>query len=94
KPAVCELCARPMPLTAHHLYPRAEHARLLKRTQLTKDQLQHTLAYLCRPCHNAVHGLIDKATLANEYASMDKLREHEGLIRWADWASRQKVVGR
>jgi len=94
KPRLCELCERPMPLTAHHLYPRSEHSRLLKRTQLTKSQLQHTLAWLCRPCHSAVHTLMDAQTLAAEYESVEKLRGHEGVQRWVGWAERQRVVGR
>ncbi|EJT99565.1 hypothetical protein DACRYDRAFT_117778 [Dacryopinax primogenitus] len=94
KPATCELCARPMPLTAHHLYPRSEHSKLLKRTQLSKAQLQQTLAFLCRPCHSAVHKMLDAPTLAREYASVERLIAHEGLARWAAWAGKQRVVGK
>jgi len=94
KPSSCELCQRPMPLTAHHLYPRSEHTRLLKRTELTKYELHHTIAWLCRPCHSAVHGMIDAGTLAREYASVDALRGHEGVGKWVKWAERQRVTGR
>ena len=45
----CELCARTLPLTRHHLVPRKTHARL-KKKGLTVDQLMAS-AYICR------HGL-------------------------------------
>lgn len=85
--ALCELCLQSRRrLTAHHLYPRSEHARLLKKGAL-KETLTHTLAMICRPCHNAVHRAEDNRTLAADWHSVDKLRTHPSIVRWlAFWS--------
>jgi hypothetical protein len=93
----CELCERPMPLTIHHLYPREEHDRLLRRqgSTLTRyDLLVVHRAWLCRPCHSSVHRLIPNRTLADEYYSVSKLLDHEGVRKWVGYAAKQRVSGR
>ncbi|KAJ3293558.1 hypothetical protein HK104_004373 [Borealophlyctis nickersoniae] len=91
---VCELCERPMPLTFHHLIPRATHKKLLKRGLFTKQEMCTRGVMLCRPCHSAVHRQFDHLTLALEYNSIEKLLEHEGIIKWAAYASKQRCVRR
>lgn len=43
----CELCARAVPLTYHHLIPRSVHAKALKRGWHKADAL-NSVAWLCR----------------------------------------------
>ncbi|KAI9105834.1 hypothetical protein DFS34DRAFT_644639 [Phlyctochytrium arcticum] len=74
---LCALCTRSMPLTFHHLYPRQTHSLLLKRNLITTAQTQSGI-HICRPCHSAIHRMIDNKTLAREYASLEALMGHEG----------------
>lgn len=43
----CEICSRTVPLTYHHLVPRAVHARALKRGWHEEDVV-NSVAWLCR----------------------------------------------
>mmetsp|Transcript_7977 Transcript_7977/g.29506 ORF Transcript_7977/g.29506 Transcript_7977/m.29506 type:complete len:97 (+) Transcript_7977:565-855(+) len=83
------MCERHMPLTKHHLYPKATHAAL-KQRGLTQVQLSSML-WVCRQCHNAIHKHIpDNRLLAENYNSLEKLLEHAELYKFARWASSQK----
>ena len=86
-PVVCELCEHERKLTRHHLRPRSVHNRLLKRG-FSRDEL-NTCADICRPCHNAVHRAEDNRTLADEYFTVARLREHPHIIRWVNFWSKK-----
>lgn len=88
---LCELCEREMPLTFHHLIPRTTHKKMLKRNLFEKKELNRGI-YVCRPCHNAIHKLIDEYTMAQEYNTLEKLLDHEGVQKWIPYAMKQKVV--
>lgn len=45
--AECEICERDVPLTYHHLIPRATHAKALKR-KWHPEALLNSVAWLCR----------------------------------------------
>lgn len=85
----CELCTRRMPLTAHHLIPKSEHDRLLKQVPapFSLNEMRTRFAWLCRPCHSAVHKLVDSRAMADEYNTLEKLEELESVQRWAKYAS-------
>jgi len=92
----CELCERDwVPLTYHHLIPKATHARVLKRGWHTEDQLNR-VAWLCRACHSFVHRLASNEMLAREYyttslisqggLSQDPVKRQE-VENWIKWIS-------
>jgi hypothetical protein len=43
----CEICEREVPLTYHHLIPRATHAKVLKKRWHSEEML-NSVAWLCR----------------------------------------------
>ncbi|RIB16849.1 hypothetical protein C2G38_1911280, partial [Gigaspora rosea] len=88
EPGTCELCHRRMPLTFHHLIPRAVHKRVIKKGLFTKDECLTRGTNICRPCHSACHKMISHEQMAYEYNSVDKLLEHEGVIKFVTWASK------
>ncbi|CAG8843335.1 33518_t:CDS:2, partial [Gigaspora margarita] len=79
-----------MPLTFHHLIPRAVHKRVIKKGLFTKDECLTRGTNICRPCHSACHKMISHEQMAYQYNSVDKLLEHEGVIKFVTWASKQK----
>lgn len=89
-PAACELCARPVALTFHHLIPRRNHRRSWFRAHFSVEELRGRGAWLCRLCHNAVHEHFDENTLGRRLNTLDALRAEPLIQRHVEWASRQR----
>ncbi|EPQ53041.1 hypothetical protein GLOTRDRAFT_79058 [Gloeophyllum trabeum ATCC 11539] len=85
----CELCGREVPLTYHHLIPRSTHAKALKKKWHPQDML-NSVAWLCRPCHSAVHRAASNEDLARSYYTLELLLEREDIQKWAKYASKQR----
>ncbi|GJE95296.1 hypothetical protein PsYK624_114790 [Phanerochaete sordida] len=85
----CEICARAVPLTYHHLVPRALHAKALKRGWHAAEMLG-AVAWLCRPCHTTVHGVASNEELARTYFTVEALLGREDIQRWAKYAAKQR----
>ncbi|KAJ7075309.1 hypothetical protein B0H15DRAFT_792009 [Mycena belliarum] len=85
----CEICEREIPLTYHHLIPRATHAKALKKKWHPASML-NAVAWLCRPCHTVVHQIATNEELARSYHSVDLLLEREDIQRWGKYASKQR----
>ncbi|KAI9847278.1 MAG: hypothetical protein M1837_002864 [Sclerophora amabilis] len=86
--SACEICFRDwIPLTYHHLIPRAVHAKVLKRGWHERWQL-NAVAWLCRACHSFVHGIAGNEELARQWWTVEKLRERDDVKRWAEWVGR------
>lgn len=84
----CELCARDwLPLTYHHLVPKAVHEKVRKRGWHEEWRLT-SVAWLCRACHSFVHGIAGNEELAREWYTVDLLLEREDVQRWVKWAAR------
>ncbi|KAL1800154.1 hypothetical protein ACET3X_000496 [Alternaria dauci] len=99
----CELCSRDwVPLTYHHLIPKAAHARVRKRGWHTEDKL-NSVAWLCRACHSFVHRLAGNEELAKSFYTVEliqrggveedveKRESVEGWVKWVGgvrWKSR------
>jgi len=84
RPDGCELCERDwIPLTYHHLIPRAMHAKSLKRGWHEEWELAN-VAWLCRACHSFVHRTGNEE-LAREYYTVEKLMEREDVEAFAKW---------
>ncbi|KAL1303288.1 hypothetical protein AAFC00_006694 [Neodothiora populina] len=84
----CEICEREhLPLTYHHLIPRAAHAKAVKRGWHASWEL-NKVAWLCRPCHSFVHRIASNEDLAKDWYSVDLLISREDVQKWATWVSR------
>lgn len=89
----CALCEREMSLTFHHLIPRETHKKMMKKDELTKQDLSRGIM-ICRPCHSAIHKFIDEETMAIEYSTLEKLLEHEMVQKWIPYIAKQKSVSK
>lgn len=87
----CELCERVMPLTEHHLYPKDQHKRLVKKSKMTSDFLLKNTAMVCRPCHSAIHKTFTNKQLADRYYSIELLCEEQPILDWIEFARKQKT---
>ncbi|KAL0947915.1 hypothetical protein HGRIS_010549 [Hohenbuehelia grisea] len=85
----CEICEREVPLTYHHLIPRATHAKVLKRKLHPEHQL-NSVAWICRPCHNVVHHVASNDELAQSFYTVDLLLEREDVQKWRRYAAKQR----
>ncbi len=93
-PPACELCGRSgLKLTRHHLIPRSRHKK--PRTRRTHDrsrqELNEAVAWLCTPCHKTVHATLSEQELAEAYYTIEALRSHPDLQRFARWCAKQPV---
>mmetsp|Transcript_34669 Transcript_34669/g.87408 ORF Transcript_34669/g.87408 Transcript_34669/m.87408 type:complete len:268 (+) Transcript_34669:266-1069(+) len=86
----CELCRRvDIALTRHHLIPRRTHAKYKKRGVSSKEL--EVSAYICRPCHSAVHKAEDEFTLADKYHTVELLLRHPKIQKSAAYFGKQAV---
>ncbi|KAF9782485.1 hypothetical protein BJ322DRAFT_1205467 [Thelephora terrestris] len=86
----CEICERGwVRLTYHHLIPRSVHGKVLKRKWHTESML-NSVAWLCRPCHSAVHHVASNEDLARYFYTVDLLLERDDIQAWKKYASKQK----
>ncbi len=80
-PPICPLCGRPIPpgvpQSLHHLVPR------LKGGKGGPTVLMHAI------CHREVHAALSEADLARAYATVEALRAHPRLARFAAWVARR-----
>lgn len=87
----CELCGREVPLTEHHLIPRAVHRKQRFIDRFGKEEMRHRKLLLCRLCHRAIHKLIpDEKVLARDYNTKSALLSDERIRRHIAWAQRQR----
>jgi len=83
----CELCGRDwIPLTYHHLIPRAMHAKAVKRGWHQEWELAN-VAWLCRACHSFVHRVASNEELAREWYTVERLEEREDVRRFVGWVA-------
>ncbi|TFK37872.1 hypothetical protein BDQ12DRAFT_631970 [Crucibulum laeve] len=85
----CEICDREVPLTYHHLIPRSTHTKVLKKGW-HKEAMLGSVAWLCRPCHSAVHHVARNEDLARNYYTIDLLLEREDIQKWQKYAAKQR----
>ncbi|KAJ7511031.1 hypothetical protein B0H11DRAFT_1845735 [Mycena galericulata] len=85
----CEICEREIPLTYHHLIPRSTHTKVEKKKWHPTSML-NSVAWLCRPCHTAVHQAATNEELALDYYSVELLLQREDIQRWGKYASKQR----
>ena len=87
----CELCDRTaLPLTKHHLIPKARHNKRVKR-DFGADK--NKTAMMCRPCQDAIHGFFTEKQLEREYYTIDLLKKNELVINWIAWVQKRPTWG-
>ncbi len=91
EPSECELCGRHVPLTFHHLIPRAVHRKPRFQKRYTKQEMKDRGLWICNLCHGGIHNLIeDEKELAERYNTKELLLGHEGVARHITWVRKQK----
>ena len=86
----CELCGRSgLELTRHHLIPRARHNKPRTRRHHDRDTMKSAIAWLCRPCHKTVHHHLSEQELAEVFHTVDALRGHPEIAKFARWVAKQ-----
>ncbi|RDX42114.1 hypothetical protein OH76DRAFT_1422735 [Lentinus brumalis] len=85
----CEICEREVPLTYHHLIPREVHDKALKKKWHPQAML-NSVAWLCRPCHTAVHHAASNEVLAREFYTVELLLAREDIQKWRKYAAKQR----
>lgn len=78
---ICPLCGRPIPpgvrQSLHHLVPK------LKGGKHGPTVLLHQI------CHNAIHSALTEAELARHYNTVEALRTHPRLAKFAAWVAKR-----
>ena len=77
---LCPLCDRPIPPgggTLHHLVPR------LKGGKHGPTVLLHEI------CHKEIHATLTEAEIARAYPTVEALRTHPRLARFAAWVAKR-----
>ncbi len=78
---ICPLCNRPIPAGApqslHHLVPK------LKGGKGGPTVLLHHI------CHKEIHATLSEAELARNFSTMDALRQHPRLAKFAAWVAKR-----
>lgn len=85
---VCAICGRTETLTRHHLIPRTRHHNKRTKRDFARIQVQEVVR-ICRPCHTQIHALLTEKELERDFNSIDKLRAHPGLAKFAAWIRRR-----
>jgi hypothetical protein len=86
----CELCGRNVPLTDHHLIPRAVRSKKRYINRFGKKEMRSRVAEVCQLCHSGIHDIFTEKQLADEYNTVDLLLEHKQIIKHIKWVRKQK----
>jgi len=90
--AVCALCERAVPrLTRHHLIPRTRHRNRRNKRDFDRSEVHARIAWLCPACHRQVHAVLSEKELERHYNTVEALRAHPDIRRFADWLSQRPV---
>ncbi|WP_404471831.1 hypothetical protein LG301_14310 [Vreelandella venusta] len=85
KPAGCELCLRAAPLTKHHLIPRTLHNKPRYQKRHSREERLTAIVWLCHPCHKHIHRLYSERELADDFATLDALKEDAEINAFVTW---------
>ena len=80
----CVICGREETLTRHHLIPRTRHHNKRNKREFDRGTVKRTVG-ICRPCHSQIHALLTEKELERDYQTIEKLRGHPKLMKFADW---------
>ena len=86
----CVLCNRETDnVTDHHLVPKCRHKQKRTKRMHTRD-VRRTTTPLCQPCHRTIHRFFTEKQLADEFYTIELLKEIDGVERHIDWICKQK----
>ncbi len=80
----CALCEREERLTRHHLIPRTRHHNKRNQRDFPRSEVREVVG-LCRSCHSQVHQLLSEKQLEREFNTVEKLRAHPEIAKFAAW---------
>ncbi len=80
----CAICAREETLTRHHLIPRTRHHNKKNKREFDRTLVKQVVG-ICRPCHSQIHALLTEKELERDYRTVEQLRAHEELMKFAAW---------
>ena len=90
KIGVCELCNREdIPLTFHHLIPKALHSKKWYKKTYAVDRLESGVD-LCVDCHEAVHDFLTEKVLGDSFNTLELLASHPKVSKFVSWVWNQK----
>jgi heterodisulfide reductase subunit C len=84
-PSACELCGRAEELTRHHLIPKSRHRKARTRRHFSKDEMRTRLIWICWPCHKNLHRCLTEQEMAENYHSLEELKEHPEVGKFIRW---------
>lgn len=94
----CELCARSMSLTFHHLIPRECHGRFVGKALPAGIRGEPTRAFLgsygmelCRACHTHLHRVASNDELADALNTAARVRAHPEVSKFVVYIGKQRV---
>lgn len=88
---ICPLCQRDVAhTTAHHLIPKSQFKRFLKKAGTDRAFLEGNTVDLCEACHRAVHARACEKDLAESFSTLELLRADAKIRKFAEWAAKQK----
>lgn len=86
----CVLCSREeIALTFHHLIPRTLHSKKWYQKRYTNEELNRG-EDLCADCHEAIHDFITEKDLGKSYNTLELLKEHPKVAKFAKWIGKQR----
>lgn len=85
QPDACELCARKLSLTRHHLIPKVLHDKPYVQKRFARRECITATLWVCRACHNQIHKLFSEKELALTYNSREGLLGDERLRTFVEW---------
>ena len=80
----CVICGRRETLTKHHLVPRTRHHNKRNKKEFDRATVKVTVG-ACRPCHSQIHAVLTEKELERSYRSVDTLRAHPEIAKFAEW---------
>ena len=80
----CAICGREETLTRHHLIPRTRHHNKRNKREFERAIVRQVVG-ICRPCHSQIHALLSEKELEREFNTVEKLKAHPGVAKFADW---------
>lgn len=81
---ICAICGREEILTRHHLIPRTRHHNKRNKREFPRTEVKRTVG-ICRPCHSQIHVLLTEKELERDYRTIEQLRAHADLRKFAEW---------
>ena len=84
----CAICEREERLTRHHPIPRARHHNKRNKREFSRELVRGVVG-ICRPCHSQIHQLLSEKQLEREFNTVEKLRDHPGIAKFARWIRRK-----